>query len=97
MTAPVATRPPPRCLAMTAAGRFRYHDLGEKDAELKRLSARTGTIRARDALAAANAGTALSSLARCRVVLDEFARRVYETDTVSATGFVTREPGRQGR
>jgi hypothetical protein len=75
--------------AMTAAGHFRYHDLGEKEAELKRLSVRTGTIRARDALGAANAGTALSSLARCRAVLDEFAQRVYGTDSVSATGFVT--------
>ncbi|MGH3232408.1 MAG: Chromate resistance protein ChrB, partial [Streptosporangiaceae bacterium] len=83
--------------AMTAAGHFRYHDLGEKEAELERLSVRTGTIRARDALGAANAGTALSSLARCRAVLDEFARRVYETDTVSATGIVTGEPSRRGR
>ena len=71
--------------AMTAAGHFRYHDLGEMDAELKRLSVRTGTIRARDALDAVNADGALSSLARCRAVLDEFARRVYQTDTVSAT------------
>ena len=72
--------------AMTAAGHFRYHDLGEMDAELKQLSVRTGTIRAHDALSAVNAGAALSSLARCRTVLDEFARRVYQTDTVSATG-----------
>ena len=72
--------------AMTAVGHFRYHDLGEMDAELKRLSVRTGTIRARDALSAVNAGTALSSLARCRAVLDEFAQQVYQTDTVSATG-----------
>jgi hypothetical protein len=72
--------------AMTAASHFRYHDLGKMDAELKRLSVRTGTIRARDALGAANTGAALSSLARCRAMLDEFARRVYQTDTVSATG-----------
>lgn len=74
--------------AMTAAGHFCYADLGEKDAELKRLSVRTGTIRARDVLGAANARAALSSLARCRAVLDGFARRVYETDAVSTTGFV---------
>lgn len=70
--------------AMTIASHFCYEDLGEKDAELKRLSVRTGTIRTRDTLGAANAGTALSSLARCRAVLDGFARRVYETDTLPA-------------
>jgi hypothetical protein len=72
--------------AMTAAGHFRYHDLGEMDTELKRLSVRTRTIRARDVLGAPNGGAALSALARCRVVLDEFARRIYETDASSATG-----------
>jgi len=72
--------------AMTAAGHFRYHDLGEMDTELKRLSVRAGTIRAHDILSAANGGAALSSLARCRAVLDGFARQVYETDTISATG-----------
>ncbi len=75
-----------RIEAMTAAGHFCYHDLGEKDAELKRLSVRTRTIRAHDALGAANARTALSSLARCRAVLDEFASRVYQTDAASTTG-----------
>jgi hypothetical protein len=74
--------------AMTAAGHFCHADLGEKDAELKRLSVRAGTIRTRDALGAANAGAALSSLARCRAVLDGFAQRVYETDAVSTTGIV---------
>jgi hypothetical protein len=78
--------------AMTAAGHFCYADLGRKDAELKRLSVRTGTIRARDALGAANAGVALSSLARCRAVLDGFAQRVYETDAVSTTGIVAGTP-----
>ena len=72
--------------AMTGAGQFRYQDLGEMDKELKRLSVRTGTIHADDTLGAANGGVALSALARCRVVLDGFARRVYETDTISATG-----------
>lgn len=75
-----------RIEAMTAAGHFRYHDLGEMDTELKGLSVRTGTIRARDTLGAPNGGGALSALARCRAVLDGFARRVYETDTLSATG-----------
>ena len=83
--------------AMTAAGHFCYEDLGEKDAELKRLSARTGTIRTRDTLGAVNAGKALSSLVRCRTVLDGFARRVYETDTLPATGIVTRNPGHRRR
>jgi hypothetical protein len=46
------------------------------DAELKRLSVRTGTIRARDTLGAANAGTALSSLAR-RAAVDDVAACVY--------------------
>ena len=72
--------------SMTAAGHFRYHDLGEMDTELKRLSVRAGAIRAHDILGAANGGAALSSLARCRAVLDGFARQVYETDTISATG-----------
>jgi hypothetical protein len=72
--------------AMTAAGHFCYEDLGEKDAELKRLSVRTGTIRARDVLGAANAAAALSSLAKCRAVLDVFAQRVYEIDPARANG-----------
>jgi hypothetical protein len=56
------------------------------DAELKRLSVRTRTIHGRDALSAVNASAALSSLARCRAVLDEFARRVYQTGVGSAAG-----------
>ena len=46
--------------ALTAASQFRYPDLGGKDAELKRLSMRNDTIRARDVLGAANADLALS-------------------------------------
>jgi Protein ChrB, N-terminal len=83
--------------AMTAAGHFCYEDLGGKDAELKRLSVRTATIRTRDTLGAANAGPALSSLARCRAAPDGFARRVYETDTVSTSRIVTRNPGHRRR
>jgi hypothetical protein len=75
-----------RIEAMTAAGRFSYRDLGEKDAELKRLSMRTGTIGAHDALGADNAGAARSALSRCRTALDEFARRVYETDDMAPAG-----------
>lgn len=71
---------------MTADGHFRYSDLGEKDAELKRLAMRDDAIRMRDSLGAANAGSALSSLARCRVVLDVFAGRVYQEDAASITG-----------
>jgi hypothetical protein len=81
-----------RIEAMTAASQFRYANLGEREAELKRLSMRNETIRARDALGAANAGAAISSLARCRAVLDEYARRVYQADPVSITGIV---PGSQ--
>ena len=66
--------------ALTAAGRFRYPDLGDKDAELRRLSMRTDTIRTRDTLGAANAESALSALARCRAAVDDFAVRVYRTD-----------------
>jgi hypothetical protein len=80
--------------AMTAAGHFCYEDLAEKDAELKRLSVRTGTIRTHDTLGAANAGATLSSLARCRAVLDGFARHVYETDTLPATGIERDSPRR---
>jgi hypothetical protein len=74
--------------AFSTACRFRYGDLGEKDAELKRLSMRNDKIRARDAFGAANAETAVSSLARCRVVLDGFAARVYQEDAASITGVV---------
>jgi hypothetical protein len=70
---------------LTAAVHFRYHDLGEMDAELKRLSVCTGTIRARDTLGATNAGATLSSLARCRAAVDDFAARVYQTDSASIT------------
>jgi hypothetical protein len=80
--------------AMTAAGHFRYQDLGQKDAELKRLFVRNETICGWDALGAVNAGEAASSLARSRVVLDEFARRVYQEDTFSIGGTV---PGGQSR
>jgi hypothetical protein len=74
--------------AMKVAGHFRYTDLGEKDAELKRLSIRNETIRARDTLGSASAESALSSLATCRMVLDDFAGNVYKTDVVSVTGIV---------
>jgi hypothetical protein len=76
--------------ALAAAGQFRYPDLGDKDAELKRLSMRTETIRARDTLGAANAESALATLARCRAALDDFAARVYRTEEISW-------PGRRGR
>ncbi len=69
--------------ATAAAGRSGYAALGEKDAALKRLSARNETIRMRDTLGAANAETALSALARCRAVLDDFAQRVYSAEPVS--------------
>jgi hypothetical protein len=71
---------------MTAAGRFGYHGLGDMDAALKRLSLRTGTIRARDAFGAASAEAAPAALTRCRAVLDEFARRAYETGHTSPAG-----------
>ncbi len=83
--------------AMTAAGHFCYADLGEKDAELKRLSVRNETIRARDALGAANARAAAYSLARSHAVLDEFARRVYKADTFSITGITQGEQSRRIR
>ena len=72
--------------ALTAAGHFRYGDLGEKDAELKRLSMRNDTIRARDTFGAANADAAVSSLARCRMVLERFAVRVYQEDAAMHSG-----------
>ena len=51
-----------------------------------RLPAASRTIEAHDALGADNAAAALTALARCRAALDEFARRVYETDNVSPAG-----------
>jgi hypothetical protein len=71
--------------ALAAAGQFRYPDLGEKDAELKRLSIRIETIRARDTFGAANAESALFALNRCRARLDAFAVRVYRTDSAGTT------------
>jgi hypothetical protein len=73
---------------LTTDDRFRYADLGEKDAELKRLSLRNNTIRARDIFGAANAEAAASALARCRMVLDGFAARVYQEDAASVTGVI---------
>ncbi len=74
--------------ALCAAGHFRYGDLGDKDAELKRLCLRNDAIRARDIFGAANAEAAVSSLARCRTRLDGFAARVYREDAASVTGSV---------
>lgn len=70
--------------ALTAARCFRHQDLAGKEAELKRLSARSHTIGAQDAFHAARAGAAASSLARCHAALDEFATRIYEADTCPA-------------
>jgi Protein ChrB, N-terminal len=75
--------------ALATAGRYRYPDLGDKDAELRRLSMRTDTIRTRDALGAANAEDAVSALARCRAALEDFASRVYQTDSAPITGIVS--------
>jgi hypothetical protein len=66
---------------LIAAGRFRYADLGERDAALTRLCARYETTRALDALGAASAERARSALATCRAVLDDFARRVDQAET----------------
>jgi hypothetical protein len=71
---------------LTAAGRFSYQDLGDKDAELKRLSERAGMIHARDTQGAANAEYALSALAACQAALDAFAARVYRTDSAVSGG-----------
>ena len=72
--------------AMSAAGRFRHGDLEDKDAALKGLSVRHETIRARDWFGAGNARPAVSSLARCHTVLNDFAKRVYKADAGSSTG-----------
>jgi hypothetical protein len=77
--------------ALSAAGQFRYQDLGDKDAELKRLSMRNDTVRARDAFGAANAGSARSCLVRCRAAVDDLAARVYRADNIVITG-AFREP-----
>ena len=71
--------------AMTSAGRFRYADLEDKDAALKRLSMHYETITARDWFGAGNARSAVSSLARCHAVLDAFAGRVYKEDAGSSS------------
>lgn len=68
---------------LTTAGRFSYQDLGDKDAELKRLSERAETIRARDAHGAANAECALDALSSTQAALDDFAAGVYRTDSAS--------------
>ena len=66
---------------LTAAGRFGYADLGEKDAELTRLSMRYEAIRALDVLGAVGAGQARSALAACRAAFDDFARRADQAET----------------
>ena len=66
-----------RIEALAAAGQFRYPDLGDLDAELKRLSLRNDAVRVRDVFGAANAGSAHSALVRCRAAVDDFAARVY--------------------
>jgi hypothetical protein len=50
--------------------------LNRAAAALTRLSGRHDAIRARDTLGAANAEATRSSLAQCRAVLDDLARRV---------------------
>lgn len=80
--------------ALAAAERFRYPDLADRDAELKRLSMRNETIRTHDTFVAANADLALSALARCRAVVDNFAARVYQTDNPPITGVVHRPQSR---
>jgi hypothetical protein len=72
--------------ALTAEGRFSYQDLGDKDAELKRLSERTETIRGRDACGAANAESARSALSSAQAALDDFAAGVYRTDGATPRG-----------
>jgi hypothetical protein len=72
--------------ALTAAGRFSYRDLGDKDAELKRLSERAETIRARDTQGAANTEHARSALGRAQAALDDFAVGVYRTDGAAPGG-----------
>ncbi len=78
---------------LTAAGRFRYADLGQPDAELTRLSTRYEATRALDALGAAGAEQARSALATCRAVLDDFARRVDQAETIASLA----EPIPRGR
>jgi len=72
--------------AMMAAGEFRYPDLGQRDAELKRLVMANDVIRTRDTLGAAEGASAFASLARCRTALDSFAKRVYQTDASRSPG-----------
>jgi hypothetical protein len=72
--------------ALIAAGRFSYQDLGDKDAELKRLSERAETIRARDTHGAANAESALGALTSTQAALDAFAAGVYRTDSAAPGG-----------
>jgi hypothetical protein len=81
--------------ALAAADRFRYPDLADKDAELRRLSMCNETIRTHDTLGAANADLALSALARCRTAVDDFAARVDQMDNPPITRVVhrPRSPG----
>jgi hypothetical protein len=81
-----------RVHALTAAGRFGYAELGEMDAKLRRLSLRWEKIRTRDVLAASNAETAESSLARCYESLDEFAQGVYQAEVNQVTGNGSERP-----
>jgi len=69
--------------ALIEAGDFRYEQLWDIDARLKRLDARYRTMSARGPADAGKAPEAASVLARYRSALDAYASGVYATDNAS--------------
>jgi hypothetical protein len=65
---------------LTAAGQLSFPDLAGQEAELKKLSVRTGTISFRDTFGAAGHGQALAALTRCQAELDFYSEQVCKAD-----------------
>lgn len=69
--------------ALTAAGEFRYQPLWDGDIGLRRLSVRYRAVRDQDRFSAGHAEAAAAALDSYRSVLEEYASRVYATDSRS--------------
>lgn len=69
--------------ALTEARDFRYEELSQNDARLKRLDARYRAMGTRSAPGAGKARQAAFALARYRSALDAYASSVYATDSAS--------------
>jgi ChrB-like protein len=66
-----------RIEAMIAVGDFRYEQLSDSEAALKRLDTRYHAVVRRDLLGAARAAGAMAALNGYRSLLDQYARYLY--------------------